>query len=89
MMRNSCCNRLVYLLGLISFFAMMGCTSAAPEIKIGLIAPLSGEHADSTGLPALNAAQMAVTEVTENINNNKNRTAVAKLNLHINFKTSS
>lgn len=58
-------SRLIHLLGLILFLAMMGCTSAPAEIKIGLIVPLNGEYAESTGLPALNAAQMAADEVNE------------------------
>ena len=38
---------------------------AKPEIKIGLIAPLSGEYAATTGQPAVDAAQLAVDEVNE------------------------
>jgi branched-chain amino acid transport system substrate-binding protein len=56
--------RLWFFLGLAVFFGGAGCT-ARPEIKIGLIVPLSGEYAESTGQPAVNAAQMAVDEVNE------------------------
>ncbi len=46
--------------------ALAACSLAAkPEIKIGLIAPLSGEYAATTGQPAVNAARMAVDEVNE------------------------
>ncbi|GAB4278616.1 MAG: ABC transporter substrate-binding protein [Candidatus Promineifilaceae bacterium] len=57
--------RILFLL-VIFVILLMGCTSPAPsEIKIGLIAPLSGEYADSTGQPAVDAVQMAVDEVNE------------------------
>jgi len=38
---------------------------AQPEVKVGLIAPLSGEYAATTGQPAVDAAQLALDEVNE------------------------
>lgn len=55
--------RLVALLGFVAFSSVAGCAAARPKIKIGLIVPLSGEYAESTGQPAVNAAQMAIDEV--------------------------
>ena len=56
---------LFLLLGLIGFSTVSTCITAQPEIKIGLIVPLSGEDAQTSGQPALNVAQMAVNEVNE------------------------
>lgn len=56
---------LFLLLGLIGFALVSGCNKAQPEIKIGLIVPLSGEEAATSGQPALDAAQMAVAEMNE------------------------
>jgi branched-chain amino acid transport system substrate-binding protein len=64
-------NRRKHLFGILFLLVifvvlLIGCTaSAPPEIKIGMIAPLSGEYADSTGQPAVDAVQMAVDEVNE------------------------
>ena len=55
---------LVYI-GLAVLWSGLGCSAAPQTVKIGLIVPTSGEHAASTGLPAVNAAQMAVDEVNE------------------------
>lgn len=52
-------------IGLAVFVGGFGCTAAQESVKIGLIVPTSREHAASTGLPAVNAAQMAVDEVNE------------------------
>jgi branched-chain amino acid transport system substrate-binding protein len=52
-------------IGLAIVWVGFGCNAAPETVKIGLIVPTSGEHADSTGLPAVNAAQMAVDEVNE------------------------
>ncbi len=56
---------LFLLLGLIGFSIASGCNKSQPEIKIGLIAPLSGEDAATSGQPALDVAQMAVDEMNE------------------------
>ncbi len=64
-------NRRKHLFGILFLLVifvvfLIGCTaSTPPEIKIGMIAPLSGEYADSTGQPAVDAVQMAVDEVNE------------------------
>ncbi|MCB9421535.1 MAG: ABC transporter substrate-binding protein [Ardenticatenaceae bacterium] len=49
--------------GVLILLGLAGCANTPPEIKIGLIVPLSGENGESTGQPAVNAAQMAVNEV--------------------------
>ncbi len=51
----------------LSFSALLSACSMddRPEIRIGIIAPLSGEYAETTGQPAVDAAQMAVDEVNE------------------------
>lgn len=60
-----------FLLGflLVSFSSgIIGCQGLggkAPEIKIGLIAPLTGDVANTTGKSTLQGAQLAVQEVNE------------------------
>lgn len=56
---------LLGLIGLLGLLSAAACQTVQPEIKIGLIVPLSGEDAENTGQPALNVAQMAVDEVNE------------------------
>lgn len=53
------------LIGAVLFLSLMGCSSGRAAVKIGLIVPTTGEYADSTGQPAINAAQMAADEVNE------------------------
>jgi branched-chain amino acid transport system substrate-binding protein len=53
------------LLGAVLSLSLISCSLKKSTVKIGLIVPTSGEYADSTGLPAINAAQMAADEVNE------------------------
>ena len=56
-----------FILIFLSFGVLLHACSlvSKPEIKIGIIAPLTGEYAETTGQPAVDAAQMAVDEVNE------------------------
>ncbi len=57
---------LFLLVALGTILSLEACSSGAnPELKIGLIAPLTGEYAETTGQPAVDAAQLAVDEINE------------------------
>lgn len=56
----------IMLLAISLFLILAACDeSTSREIRIGLIAPISGDFAATTGLPAVDAARLAVAGVNE------------------------